>query len=102
VQLLHVVLYVLATGSTPETHGAIVRLAPGFLGAPVLLLPAGFADGFAQGALWVVALAIDLGVSLVRGVSGFRVHAEHFAERYALVVIIAFDIVQPDVTKVGG
>ena len=97
-RLLHVVLYVLATGSTPETHGAIVRLAPGFLGAPVLLLPAGLADGFAQGALWVVALTIDLGVSLVRGVSGFRV----LAERYALVVIIAFDIVQPDVTKVGG
>jgi low temperature requirement protein LtrA len=68
----------------------------------VLLIVAGFLDGFAQGALWVVALAIDYGVALIRGVSGFRVHAEHFAERYALVVIIAFDIVQPDVTKVGG
>src|SRR3712207_4167133 len=46
-------------------------------------------DGFAQGALWAVALAIDLGVSLVRGVSGFRVHAGHFVERYGLIVIIA-------------
>nr|MDQ3591192.1 low temperature requirement protein A [Actinomycetota bacterium] len=89
VRLLHVVLFVLATGSTPETHQAIVRLAPGFLVAPALLIVAGFLDGFAQGALWAVALAIDLSVSLVRGVSGFRVHAEHFVERYGLIVIIA-------------
>jgi low temperature requirement protein LtrA len=89
VRLLHVVLFVLATGNTPETHQAIVRLAPGFLVAPVLLIPAGFLDGFAQGALWGVAITIDLGVSLVRGVSGFQVHAEHFVERYGLIVIIA-------------
>jgi low temperature requirement protein LtrA len=50
---------------------------------------AGFLEGLAQGALWVVALAIDLSVSLVRGVSGFRVHAGHFVERYGLIVIIA-------------
>jgi low temperature requirement protein LtrA len=89
VRVLHVVLFVLATGSTPEARQAMVRLAPGFLGAPVLLIPAGFLDGFAQGALWAVALAIDLGVSFVRGVSGFRVKAEHFVERYGLIVIIA-------------
>jgi low temperature requirement protein LtrA len=89
VRLLHVVLYVLATGSTPETHQAILRLAPGFLGAPVLLIPAGFLDGFAQGTLWAVARSIDVGVSLVRGVLGFRVHAGHFVERHGLIVIIA-------------
>ena len=89
VRVLHVVLFVLATGSTPEARQAMLRLAPGFLGAPVLLIPAGFLDGFAQGALWAVALAIDLGVSFVRGVSGFRVNAEHFVERYGLIVIIA-------------
>ena len=89
VRVLHVVLFVVATGSTPEARQAMLRLAPGFLGAPVLLIPAGFLDGFAQGALWAVALAIDLGVSFVRGVSGFRVNAEHFVERYGLIVIIA-------------
>ena len=89
VRVLHVVLFVLATGSTPEARQAMLRLAPGFLGAPVLLIPAGFLDGFSQGALWAVALAIDLGVSFVRGVSGFRVNAEHFVERYGLIVIIA-------------
>jgi hypothetical protein len=50
---------------------------------------AGFLDGFAQGALWAVALAVGYGVAFVRSVSGFRVHAGHFAERHGLVVIIA-------------
>jgi low temperature requirement protein LtrA len=77
VRLLHVLLFVLATGGTPEAHQAIVRLAPGFLGAPLLLIPAGFVEGSAQGALWAVAIGIDLGVSLIRGGSGFRVHAGH-------------------------
>ena len=89
VRLLHVVLFVLATGGTPETNQAMLRLAPGFLGAPLLLIPAGFADGFVQGALWAVAIGIYLSVSLVRGVSGFRVHAGHFVERFGLIIIIA-------------
>jgi len=87
--LLQVVLFALATGSEPEQRRAILRLAPGLLGGPALLIVAGFLDGFAQGALWAVALAIAYGVAYIRGVSGFRVHAGHFAERHALVVIIA-------------
>jgi low temperature requirement protein LtrA len=54
-----------------------------------LLIPAGFADGFVQGTLWAVAIGIDLSVSLVGGVGGFRVQAGHFAERFALIIIIA-------------
>ena len=82
------ILYALATGREPERQ-VIVRLAPGFVGAPALLIVAGFLDGFAQGALWAVALAVGYGVAYVRGVSGFRIHPGHFAERYGLVVIIA-------------
>jgi low temperature requirement protein LtrA len=89
VRLLQVLLYALATGGTPETRRAILRLSPGFLAAPALLIVAGFLDGFAQGALWVVALAIDYGAAFVGGVSGFRVHAGHFVERHGLVIIIA-------------
>jgi low temperature requirement protein LtrA len=87
VRLLQVLLYALATGRTPETRQAILRLAPGFLGAPALLIVAGFLDGLAQGELWAVALAIDYGVALVRGASGFRVHAGHFVERHGLIII---------------
>ena len=89
VQLLHQLLYALATGSDPEQHRAFLRLAPGLLIGPALLIVAGFLDGFAQGALWAVALALSYGVAFVRSVSGFRVHAGYFAERHGLVVIIA-------------
>jgi low temperature requirement protein LtrA len=88
VQLLQVILYALASGRESERR-AILRLAPGFVGAPVLLIVAGFFDGFAQGALWAIALAVGYGVAYVRGVSGFRIHPAHFAERHGLVVIIA-------------
>ena len=89
VRLLQVLLYALATGGTPETRRAILRLSTGFLLAPALLIVAGFLDGYAQAALWVFALAIDYGVAFVGGVSGFRVHAGHFVERHGLVIIIA-------------
>jgi low temperature requirement protein LtrA len=89
VQLLQVLLYALATGREPEQRQAILRLAPGLVGAAALLIVAGFLDGFAQGALWAVAIAVGYGVPYLRGVSGFRVHAGHFAERHGLVVIIA-------------
>ena len=88
VHLLQVLLYALATGREPERR-AVFRLAPGFLGAPALLVVAGFLDGFAQGALWAVALGIGYGVAYVRGASGFRIHPGHLAERHGLVVIIA-------------
>jgi low temperature requirement protein LtrA len=86
--LLQMVLFVLATGREPERR-AILRLAPGFLGGPAVLVVAGFLDGYAQGALWAVALALEYGVAAVRSLSGFRIHPAHFAERHGLVVIIA-------------
>ncbi|WP_276259400.1 low temperature requirement protein A [Haloglomus litoreum] len=87
VRVLHVVLYALATD--PETRAAVLRLAPGFLLGPALLVPAGLLDGPLQGLLWVVALAIDYGVPLARGVAGFTVQASHFVERHRLILIIA-------------
>ncbi|MDG5778758.1 low temperature requirement protein A [Haloarculaceae archaeon H-GB1-1] len=87
VRMLHVVLYTLATD--PETRDAILRLAPGFLLGPALLIPAGFLDGSIQAVFWIVALALDYGVPLVRGVSGFKIQASHFVERYRLILIIA-------------
>ncbi|ELZ95795.1 low temperature requirement protein A [Haloferax mucosum ATCC BAA-1512] len=87
VRVLHVVLYAIATD--PETRDAILRLAPGFLFGPILLIPAGFLDGSMQALLWTIALAVDYGVPLVRGVSGFKIQASHFVERYRLILIIA-------------
>src|SRR3712207_579615 len=68
VRVLHVVLFVLASGVPPEAIRAMLRLAPGFLGAPLLLIPAGIAERSVQGALWAAAIRSDLGVSFVGGV----------------------------------
>jgi low temperature requirement protein LtrA len=89
VRLLHLALYAFTTGDSPEARRAVVGFAPGFLGGPMLLVVAGSLDGAAQGVLWALALAIDYGVALLRGVAGFRVHAGHFVERHGLIVIIA-------------
>jgi low temperature requirement protein LtrA len=88
VRAMHVVLF---TQATPHlsVHDAMARLARTAIPAPALLVAAGFVDGPVQAALWVVAIAIDYGGPLVLGVSGFRVSAGHFAERFALIVIIA-------------
>ncbi len=88
VRLLHIAVY---TYGAPEidVRAGIVNLAPGLLGAPALLIVAGFLDGGAQAGLWIVALLLDYATPYIRDVSGFRVSPSHFAERFGLVVIIA-------------
>jgi low temperature requirement protein LtrA len=85
---MHIVLFAQATPHL-AVHEAIMRLARTAIPGPALLIAAGFLDGPVQAALWVVALALDYAGPLVLGVSGFRVSASHFAERFALIVLIA-------------
>jgi low temperature requirement protein LtrA len=88
VRVLHIAVY---TYGAPEVDArdAIGNLAPGLLGAPALLVVAGFLDGGAQAGLWIVALLLDYATPYVRDVEGFRVSPSHFAERFGLIVIIA-------------
>jgi low temperature requirement protein LtrA len=88
-RLAHLGLYWVASSDQPEVHVAVAKLLPTGIGGPLLLVLAAFADGTPQAALWLLALAIDYGGPLVRGVAGYRVHPAHFAERFALIVIIA-------------
>lgn len=87
VRFLHVLLYTLTAPS--ETRDAVVRVAPGFLGGPVLIVAASFFAGPVASVLWAAALAIDYGIVYVRGVEGFRVNVGHFVERHQLIMIIA-------------
>jgi low temperature requirement protein LtrA len=69
---------------------AIVRLARTAVPGPTLLIAAGLVDdGTLRALLWIVGLSIDYAGPYVYGVSGFRVSAGHFAERFSLIVIIA-------------
>jgi low temperature requirement protein LtrA len=72
-----------------DVRQAAFRLARTAIPGPALLVVAGFLDGRAQIAVWLLALAIDYGGPYVFGVRGFTVSAGHFAERYGLIVIIA-------------
>jgi low temperature requirement protein LtrA len=55
-----------------------------------LILVAGFLDGDARIAVWLVALAIDyLGPSVIGMGRGWWVAPEHFAERHGLIILIA-------------
>ncbi len=87
-RILHLVLYSWGLRSDREHQHAIIRLAPFFLVGPLVVLAGGFIeDENVRTAVWVLGLAIDTLGALTA--SGFKVSASHFAERYALFVIIA-------------
>jgi low temperature requirement protein LtrA len=88
-RMAHLGLYWVSSREEATVHVAVVRLLPTAIAGPLLLVAAAYNDGALQTALWLVALAIDYGGPLVRGVAGYRVHPAHFAERFALIVIIA-------------
>jgi len=85
---LHIFIFAEANDDVDASQ-AIRRLARTAVPAPALLIAAAFLDGTAQALVWVVALATDFAGPYVFGVSGFRVSPGHFAERFALIVIIA-------------
>ncbi len=88
VRVLHIVLFAEATPHV-DVRQAAYRLARTAIPGPALIIVAGFLDGGAQIACWLLALTIDYAGPYVFGVRGFSVSAEHFAERYGLIVIIA-------------
>ncbi len=85
---LHIFIFAEANDDV-DAADAIRRLARTALPAPALLIIAAFFDGTTQALLWALALAIDFAGPFVFGVRGFRVSPGHFAERFALIVIIA-------------
>jgi low temperature requirement protein LtrA len=91
VRVVHVVMFRVVGRSDPGIGGAVARLAPGLLIGASMVLIAGFLEpGWPRAVLWVLAVAIDLASPLVSGTEGWRVSIGHFAERHALVIIVAF------------
>ena len=88
VRWLHIFIFAEANDDV-DAATAIRRLARTALPAPTLLIAAGFVESDWQYVLWVLALTIDFAGPFVFGVRGFQVSAGHFAERFALIVIIA-------------
>jgi low temperature requirement protein LtrA len=90
VRLFHLVLSATVVRDDPDRRGALLRFAPTAILGPSLLVIAGFLEGRERIAIWLVALAIDYLGPVVIGVGrGWRVAPEHFAERHALIILIA-------------
>ena len=89
VRVLHLVLYAAVSKDNPDLRGMLRRIAPTELLGASLLVVAGFLEGDAQIAAWVVALAVDYLGPAVTNLSGKRIAPEHFAERHGLIILIA-------------
>jgi low temperature requirement protein LtrA len=90
VRVAHLVLYTIAGWGDRDLLAAVARLALGsVIGVTLLFAAAGF-DGRVQLTLWAVAIVFDLLGAWVSGGRGWHFPAPgHFAERHALIVIIA-------------
>jgi low temperature requirement protein LtrA len=89
VRVGQIVLFVLASRDDPELRRSVTGLAIGTAIGVGLLIGASFLDGFAQGALWALALLLDMGDPFVFGSEGWKLSPAHFAERHGLIIIIA-------------
>ena len=89
VRVAHIVLFTLAGRGDPLLLRSVATLAGSTaVGVGLIALAAAF-DGYAQGALWVAAVALDVGGPFFFGSKGWRLQPHHFAERHELIIIIA-------------
>jgi len=82
-------LFMIASREEPGLRHSVVGLAMSTSLGVGLLVAASFLDGAAQGALWTLALALDMGGPYFINSEGWRLVPAHFAERHGLILIIA-------------
>jgi low temperature requirement protein LtrA len=89
VRYAQIALFVLASRDDPGLRHSVTGLAISTTIGVGLLIGASFLDGLAQGALWLLALGLDMAGPLFIDSSGWRLEPGHFAERHGLIIIIA-------------
>jgi low temperature requirement protein LtrA len=89
VRIAHIGLFMLASPDDDGLRHSVLGLAASTMVAVSLLAAASLFDGLAQGALWALALLLDMGGPYFFGAEGWKLVPGHFAERHGLVVIIA-------------
>jgi low temperature requirement protein LtrA len=89
VRILNSALFSWGVRHDPGQLRATFRLAPWFLVAALVALAGGFVDSDLRPWFWLASLTIDVVGTLTVARAGWKVSASHFAERYALIVIIA-------------
>ena len=89
VRAAHIALFALASRDDAALRRSVAGLALGTAVGVGLLIGASFLDGLAQGALWGLALLLDMGGPYLFGSEGWKLVPGHFAERHGLIIIIA-------------
>ncbi len=85
----HIALFMLASPDDDALRHSVIGLAVSTAVAVGLLCTASLFDGWAQGALWALALFLDMAGPYFFGAEGWKLVPGHFAERHGLIVIIA-------------
>ncbi|HEY7456098.1 MAG TPA: low temperature requirement protein A [Solirubrobacterales bacterium] len=104
VRTAHIGLFMLASPEDDGLRHSVLGLAASTAIAVALLALASFFDGLAQGALWALALFLDMAGPYFFGSEGWKLVPEHFAERHGLIIIIALgeSIVAIGIGAAGG
>jgi low temperature requirement protein LtrA len=84
-----IALFMLASPEDDALRHSVLGLAASTGVAVTLLATASLFDGLAQGALWALALFLDMAGPYFFGSEGWKLVPGHFAERHGLIVIIA-------------
>jgi low temperature requirement protein LtrA len=85
----HIALFMIAGADDEDLRRSVSGLAASTAVAVGLLALASLFDGLAQGALWFLALFLDMAGPYFFGSEGWKLVPHHFAERHGLIVIIA-------------
>jgi low temperature requirement protein LtrA len=89
VRYAQLALFWIGSEDEPELRRSVSGLAISSTIGVGLLVIAAFTDGWVQGALWALALLLDMGGPYLFGSEGWKLQPGHFAERHALIIIIA-------------
>ena len=89
VRVLNSALYAWGVRGDPEVLRAVARLSPWFVGAALVALVGGFVEADYRAWVWLASLVIDVVGTLTVASLEWHVSPSHFAERFALIVIIA-------------
>jgi low temperature requirement protein LtrA len=85
----HIALFMLAGADDENLRRSVIGLAVSTAVAVGILALASLFDGLAQGALWALAIFLDMAGPYFFGADGWSLVPGHFAERHGLIVIIA-------------
>ncbi|HSS31711.1 MAG TPA: low temperature requirement protein A [Solirubrobacterales bacterium] len=88
-RVAHIALFMVASADEDALRHSVLGLAASTATAVSLLIAASFFDGLAQGALWALAIFVDMAGPYFFGSEGWRLVPWHFAERHGLIILIA-------------